>query len=185
RGLWVIVDEAYYPFGAATALGMLPGCERLIITRTLSKSGALAGLRLGYAIAAPAVIARLDALRMPYNVNALATAAALALLEEPAWLTERVAEISAERERVAGRLAELDGVRVWLAVANFLLVELPVPDAAAIGVAMAERGVLVRHYPHPRLRRCLRITIGRAAENDRMRATLVAALAGARTEVRG
>lgn len=177
RGLWVVVDEAYYPFGVVTAVPLLAGAERLIITRSLSKIGALAGLRLGYALAQPEVIARLDSRRQIYNVNGLAEAAALALLDDLAWFTATTARIVVERERLATRLRALPGVHVWPSVANFLLVRFPLPDAAPLHAELATRGIIVRHFPTERLRDSLRISVGTPEENDHLAHTVSALLA--------
>lgn len=177
----VVVDEAYYPFSDATALPLLQTllhddparAERLVIMRTMSKIAGLAGLRIGYGIAAPGVIQRLDRRRHPFNVNAIAEAAALATLEDAAWMAQIKTAIARERERLAAKLQATLAVQVWPSEANFLLVGLPVADAGPVQRALAARGVLVRHLAQDRIRHCLRVTVGTPHEDD----AFVAALA--------
>lgn len=177
RGPLLAVDEAYYPFSDVTALPLLAQMPDLVVVRTMSKIAGLAGLRVGYAAAAPDIIARLDAHRHPFNVNAVAEAAALATLADGEWLAEIKQVIAAERERLAARLVALPGVTVWPSAANFLLVDLPVNDAAPVNAALAKRGIHVRYAPQPRLRRALRVTVGTPAENDAFGAALAEILA--------
>ena len=95
----VVVDEAYHAFAEASFLPRLAEFPNLVVLRTVSKIG-MAGLRLGYAVAAPEWTAELDKVRQPYNLNALTQAAAPILLAERALLAEQAARIKAERSRV-------------------------------------------------------------------------------------
>jgi histidinol-phosphate aminotransferase len=139
----------------------------LLVLRTLSKVG-MAGIRLGYAIAAPEWIAQLNKLRQPYNVNALTQAAAVALLADSGWMAEQAATICAERERLAAALAQLSGVTVFETQTNFLLAR--VPDAGVLYDGLRRARILVKnvHGWHPLLANCLRITVGTPRENDRL-----------------
>ena len=183
RGPLVVVDEAYRQPDSPSVVPLLPTSPRLIVTQTLSKVAGLAGLRLGYAICNPAVVALLDAQRLPYNVNAVAEAAALATLEDAAWIVATWRLVLAEREKLAARLRLFDGVRVWPSAANFLLVELPGREAQPICAALARQGVLVRDFTNSRLRGCFRVTIGLPQENDAFIAALAGVLAARATEV--
>ena len=93
-----MVDEAYYAFADASFLARVPDLPNLLVLRTLSKVG-MAGIRLGYAVAAPAWIAELNKVRQPYNVNALTQAAVEALLFDTDWIAEQALAIRAERVR--------------------------------------------------------------------------------------
>ena len=161
----VVVDEAYYAFAGASFLPRLPEFANLLVLRTMSKVG-MAGLRLGYAVAAPEWIAEFNKLRQPYNVNALTQAAVAALLADTAWIDEQARAIRAERERLADALARLPGTTVFPTQTNFILAR--VADATRWFEGLKARRILVKnlHGWHPLLERCLRITVGTPAEND-------------------
>ena len=161
----VVVDEAYHAFAQASFLPRLHEFANLLVLRTVSKVG-MAGLRLGYAVAAPEWIAEFNKLRPPYNVNALTQAAVTALLADTAWLDEQARAIRAERERLAAALARLPGAKVFPTQANFIVVR--VADAARWFEGLRARRILVKNLDgwHPLLAQCLRITVGTPAEND-------------------
>jgi L-threonine-O-3-phosphate decarboxylase len=136
----LVVDEAYAPFvDGWRPWGRLPG--NVVRLRSLTKDGAMPGLRLGYAVAAPAVARALDAVRPPWSVNAVAQAAGLAALADEAHLAAARDEVGRARAYVAGELTRL-GWRVHPSSANFMLVE--VGDAAETRAALLRRGVVVR-----------------------------------------
>jgi histidinol-phosphate aminotransferase len=161
----VVVDEAYYAFADASFLPRVAEFPNLVVVRTVSKIG-MAGLRLGYAVAASEWIAEFEKVRPPYNVYALTQAVAPILLRERALLDGQAALIKAERSRLADRLAALSGVQVFPTQANFVLAR--VPDAAGWFAALANAGILVKnmHGAHPLLDRCIRITVGTPDENN-------------------
>jgi histidinol-phosphate aminotransferase len=169
----VVVDEAYYAFADASFLPRVDEFPNLVVLRTVSKIG-MAGLRLGYAVAAPAWIAELDKLRPPYNLNALTQAVAPLLLAEGALLAAQAATLKAERACLERTLATLAGVTVFPTQANFVLARFP--DAPATFAALHRAGILVKnlHGVHPLLSHCLRITVGTPAENDALLAALKA-----------
>jgi histidinol-phosphate aminotransferase len=161
----VVVDEAYYAFAEASFLPRVGEFPNLLVLRTLSKVG-MAGLRLGYAVAAPEWIAEFNKLRQPYNVNALTQAAIVALLADRGWIDEQACTIRSERERVSAALAQLHAVRVYPTQTNFIVIR--VPDAGRMFMELKNRRILVKnlHGWHPLLDQCLRITVGTAAENN-------------------
>jgi len=161
----VVVDEAYAAFADASFLPRIAEFPNLLVLRTLSQVG-MAGIRLGYAIAAPEWIAQLNKLRAPYNVNAFTQAAAVALLADAGWMAEQAATIRAERSRLAAALARLPGVTVFETQTNFLLAR--VPEADLLYEGLRQRRILVKnvHSWHPLLANCLRITVGTPREND-------------------
>jgi histidinol-phosphate aminotransferase len=161
----VVVDEAYYAFADASFLPRVALHPNLLVLRTVSKVG-MAGIRLGYAVAAPEWIAELNKVRAPYNVNALTQAAAVALLSDTDWITEQATAIRAERTRLEATLGRLPGVVVFPTQTNFVLMR--VPDANAAFEALMARRILVKnlHGGHPLLANCLRITVGTPEEND-------------------
>jgi histidinol-phosphate aminotransferase len=167
----VVVDEAYHAFADASFLPRLAEFPNLIVLRTVSKIG-MAGLRLGYAVAATEWVAELNKLRPPYNLNALTQAVAPVLLAESALLAEQAARIKAERARLQMALAVLRGVSVFGTQTNFVLAR--VPDAPRWFDRLRDAGILVKnlHGWHPSLEHCLRITVGMPAENDALIAAL-------------
>ncbi len=164
RGL-VVIDEAYYAFADASFLARVPEFPNLLVLRTLSKVG-MAGIRLGYAVAAPVWIAELNKVRQPYNVNALTQAAVEVLLLDTDWISEQAAAIRVERTRLESALARLPDVRVFPTQTNFVLVR--VNDADRIFEGLKARRILIKnlHGWHPLLANCLRITVGKPGEND-------------------
>ena len=167
----VVIDEAYYAFADASFLARVPERPNLLVLRTLSKVG-MAGIRLGYAVAAPAWIAELNKVRQPYNVNALTQAAIEALLFETDWIAEQAAAIRAERTRLESALARLPGVHVYPTQTNFVLVR--VTDANRVFDGLKARRILIKnlHGWHPLLANCLRMTVGKPEENDLLLAAL-------------
>jgi histidinol-phosphate aminotransferase len=167
----VVVDEAYYAFADVSFLPRLGEFPNLLVLRTVSKIG-MAGLRLGYAVAAPEWTTELDKVRAPYNLNALTQAVAPLLLAEGELLAGQAATLKAERARLQAALAALPGVEAFRTQTNFVLAR--VPDAQRWFDGLRRAGILVKnlHGWHPLLEHCLRITVGTPAEND----ALVAAL---------
>ncbi|MFJ3057185.1 histidinol-phosphate transaminase [Herbaspirillum sp. NPDC087042] len=171
----VVVDEAYQPFAAATLMGELPRFNNLVLMRTVSKLG-LAGIRLGYLSAAPALLRELDKVRPPYNVNVLTEAAALFVLEHVDVLEAQAARLRVARTVLADEMAALPGVQVFPSAANFILIR--VPDADKVFAALLARKVLVKNAGrmHMLLQNCLRITVSTDEENAVFLAALKAAL---------
>lgn len=157
----LIVDEAYQEFDADTesAVALLPGRPRLLVSRTMSKAFAFAGVRLGYLAADAAVIDALRLVRLPYHLSALTQAAATAALRHSDAMLSAVAEIRSERDRLADALAAL-GYTVHPSGANFLLVG-GFTDPAATFEALRAQGILIRNLSIPGH---LRITAGTPAE---------------------
>ena len=167
----VVVDEAYYAFADASFLPRVAEFANLLVLRTVSKVG-MAGIRLGYAVAAPEWIAELNKVRQPYNVNALTQAAAEALLTDTGWIAEQAAAIRTGRGRLETELKRLPGTTVFPTQTNFVLVR--VTDANEMFEGLKARCILVKnlHGWHPLLANCLRITVGTTEENDLLLAAL-------------
>ena len=161
----VVVDEAYSAFSDASFLHEIAKHPNLLVLRTLSKVG-MAGIRLGYAVAAPEWITELDKVRAPYNVNALTQAAAVALLADAGWIAEQSGAIRSERARLEHALMRLPGTTVFPTQTNFVLAR--VRDATAVFDGLRARRILIKnlHGWHPLLANCLRITVGTPEEND-------------------
>jgi histidinol-phosphate aminotransferase len=167
----VLVDEAYGEFSGRSAVSLLPRAPHLLVTRTLSKAFGLAGLRVGYGLAAPEVVQVLEKVRGPYKVNVLGERAALAALgEDLPWVRQRVEDAVAIRERLRVALEAL-GLRALPSSANFLCV--PVPDAAVLGRALLERGIKVRVLPAlPGIGDAIRVGVGPWDGMERLLAAL-------------
>jgi histidinol-phosphate aminotransferase len=164
----LVVDEAYAPFAREDAVALLANYPRLVIVRTLSKAYALAGIRVGYALAHPETIDLLDRVRDSYNVSRLSQTAALAAIEDTAYQIKVVAKVVATRER---HLADFTGRRGWFTYpsqANFIFTE-PKNARGESGPAIAKAAydylyahkVLVRYFAsHALTASFLRISVG-------------------------
>jgi histidinol-phosphate aminotransferase len=164
----VIVDEAYGQFSPWSAL-VLRGPEQpgLVVTRTFSKTWAMAGARLGYLVADPAVVAACESVVLPYHLSAQTQMAGLIALRHVPEMEARVARISEERGRVATALGDLP-VDSWPSDANFILFRPQDRDATDVWQALLDHSILIRNCAAwDGLRNCLRVTIGTADENDR------------------
>jgi histidinol-phosphate aminotransferase len=160
----VVVDEAYEEFarpGTASALALLPGHPRLVVTRTMSKAFGFAGGRLGYLAADPAVVDAVQLVRLPYHLSALTQAAARAALAHRGALLATVEAIKEQRDRIVAAL-RARGLAVADSDANFVLFEVG-GDQRAAWRALLERGVLVRDVGLPGW---LRVTAGTPDETD-------------------
>lgn len=160
----VVVDEAYAEFSALpSAIGLIDEYpSKLVVSRTMSKAFAFAGGRLGYLVAAPAVVDAMLLVRLPYHLSVVTQAAALAALRHSSETLGSVAHLSAERDRVAARLTEL-GFDVVPSDANFVLFG-RFADAPATWQRYLDDGVLIRDVG---IDNYLRTTIGLDDENDR------------------
>lgn len=174
---FVVVDEAYVEFNdEPSAQTLLDRYPHLIILRTFSKACGLAGLRLGYLMAHPEVAAELLKARLPFMIDRLAEASALALLRRPELIAERATFLKARCTELTGSLASLDGVEVVPSQANFVLFKTPV-EPAELMQRLAASGVLVRNMGgYPELRGYLRVNAGTQTENKAFLVALKSAL---------
>jgi histidinol-phosphate aminotransferase len=160
----VIVDEAYFEFarpGTQSAISLLGKFPRLVVTRTMSKAFAFAGVRLGYLAAAPAMVEALQLVRLPYHLSALTQAAARAALAHAPALLAQVESIKTQRDRIVASLRTL-GLSVADSDANFVLFG-QFKDSETVWRALLERGVLVRDVGLPGW---LRVSAGTPTEVD-------------------
>jgi len=166
----VVVDEAYVDFGAESAVPLVARHDNLLIVQTLSKSRALAGLRVGFAIGQRPLIEALERVKDSFNsfpLDCLALAGAVAALEDETWFHETRDRIIASRNSLARGLAEL-GFEVLPSLANFVFARHPGRRGVELAAELRERGVLVRHFPKPRIEDFLRITIGTEDQCSRL-----------------
>jgi histidinol-phosphate aminotransferase len=158
----IVVDEAYTEFAPAdraTALSLLPGRERLIVSRTMSKAFAFAGARVGYLAADPAVTDAIRLVRLPYHLSALTQAAAVAALAHTDAMLAMVDDIKRQRDRLLDELPKL-GFTVWPSEANFVLFG-GVANPHAVFEALLEEGIIIRDLGIPHH---LRVTAGTESE---------------------
>ena len=173
----IVVDEAYAEFAPEelpTALSLLAGRERLIVSRTMSKAFAFAGARLGFLAADPAVTDALRLVRLPYHLSALTQAAAIAALSHSGEMLAMVDDIKAQRDRLLEELPRL-GYPVWRSWANFVLFG-GVENPHAVFEALLEQDIIIRDIGIPNH---LRVTAGTATETTAFLEALGALDAGA------
>jgi len=174
----VVVDEAYGEFrraGTPSALELLPRHRNLVVTRTMSKAFALAGARLGYLAADPAIVDAIRVVRLPYHLSAVTQAVALAALRHAPALLARVDDLRAERDRTVAWLRE-QGLRVAESDANYCLFG-TFEDRHAVWQGLLDRGVLIREVGPDGW---LRVSIGTPEEMTAFREALTAVLKGQR-----
>lgn len=174
-GTLFVLDEAYFEFadpGSVDGIACLRASDvPHVVLRTFSKAYGLAGLRVGYAVCSDARIARLvAAAKTPFNVNAAAQLAAVAALQDDAWMQASVARLRAERVRMAAALQAL-GLRVAASQTNFVFFEVPA-DSAAWAAELLRAGIIVKAGREAGYERFMRVTIGGPADNDRLLAAL-------------
>jgi histidinol-phosphate aminotransferase len=170
RDRLVVVDEAYVDFGAESAVPLVARHDNLLVVQTLSKSRALAGLRVGFAIGQRPLIEALERVKDSFNsypLDCLALAGAAAALEDEAWFEETRGRIVASRDALAGDLSAL-GFEVLPSLANFVFARHPAHRGAALAAGLRLHGVLVRHFRKPRIEDFLRITVGTDDECSRL-----------------
>ncbi len=161
----VVVDEAYHDFARKTFLPELPRHNNLVILRSLSKIG-LAALRVGYAVADPVIIDQINKIRLPYNSNTLSQNLTDRLLNHFAPVQQQIDKLRAERDRMIDALSKFRQLTVYPSDANFVLFRVE-QDSAALFKRLMDQGILIRDLgSHPRLKNCLRVTIGTPDENQ-------------------
>lgn len=161
----VLVDEAYGEFSRMTCAGLLDEYENLVILHTFSKAYRCAGVRLGYLLASPAVVAELTKVRQPYSVDAMSQIVGEEVVEHRDLFEDGIASTRDERDVMIASLSQMDRVTVYPSEANFVMFK--IPFAIRVWEKLdKEHGVLVRNVSGERgLAGCLRATVGTAQEN--------------------
>ena len=170
----VVIDEAYVDFGATSAATLIPEFDNLLVVHTLSKSRALAGLRVGFALGHPALIEALARVKDSFNsypLDRLALVGAQAAIEDRAYFAQITGAVIQSRDWLIAELAKL-GFQTLPSKANFVFTRHPAYAGAELLAALRERHILVRHFSQPRIANHLRISIGTQQECE----ALVAAL---------
>lgn len=163
----IILDEAYVDFAKENALSLTAEFSHVIVSRTFSKAYSLCFQRIGYFVGPEPLIAALHNIRDSYNVNGLAQIAALATLDDLPYYRKNFQTIARERDKIARSLSQI-GFHVTPSAANFLLVSPPRGSKTAFiwQKQLRQQGILVRWFPDPSIRHCLRITIGTPKQNQ-------------------
>jgi histidinol-phosphate aminotransferase len=159
----VVVDEAYVDFTHGDVADLVEEFDNLIVTRTLSKSFSLAGLRVGIAAACPALMDALWAVKDSYNLGGLPQALAVAALRDSDYMRANAATIIATRSNTS-HLLEERGWKVYPSHANFIFAEPGKEDAGDLYRSLSNRGIFVRYFSYPPLDKGLRISIGSAEQ---------------------
>jgi histidinol-phosphate aminotransferase len=170
----VVIDEAYVDFGAETAIPLVASHPNLLVVQTMSKSRALAGLRVGYAIGDADLIEALTRVKDSFNSYPLgrpAQAGAIAALRDEAHFQQSRARVIEGRVRLNRGLVRL-GFEVLPSSANFVFARHPAQEGAALAAALRQRAVIVRHFAAPRIADYLRITVGTDEQIDRLLSAL-------------
>jgi len=167
--LLIVLDEAYVEFADhASRAAWVAEHENLVVVRTFSKAAGIAGLRLGYAACPAWLMPHLWKFKQPYNVNVAATVAGLASLNHIDDMVYVVGKIRAERARLFALLQSVNYLRPWPSEANFVLCAVTGRDASRLKADLSTQGVLVRHYNKRRLENCIRVSVGRPDQTDRL-----------------
>ena len=159
----VVIDEAYVDFGAESAATLVKKYPQLLVVHTLSKSRALAGLRVGFALGQPELIEALVRVKDSFNsypLDRFAQAGAVAAMQDRAWFDNTCRKVIASREKLVAELESL-GFEVLPSAANFVFARHPQHDGADLTAKLRERSIIVRHFRKPaRIAPFMRITIG-------------------------
>jgi histidinol-phosphate aminotransferase len=178
----VVIDEAYVDYGTESCIPLLRGNaypENLLVVHTLSKSRALAGLRVGFAVGHPDLIEGLERVKNSFNsypLGRLAQAGAIAAIEDQAHLEQTSAKVMQTRAKLVSDLGSL-GFETLPSTANFIFTHHPGHSGTALYQALRERGIIVRHFKLPRIENFLRITIGTDGQSSELVAALKEILA--------
>lgn len=170
EGCTLVLDEAYAEFGGRSLLGRAAQTPGLVVLRTFSKAWGLAGIRLGWLCAQPSLVAELEKLRLPYNIDGLTQALGEAALDLAPDFQARIPRLLALKGRLQGLLASLPGARLQPSDANFILFSHP--RATALHAALLAAGLRTRRFEGGALEGHLRISVGDEAQMDRLEAVL-------------
>lgn len=155
----VVIDEAYADFSDENCMDLVRKYRNVMVTRSLSKSYSLAGLRAGFAVGRPETIREILKVKDSYNLSALSQAGALAALEDHEWMRRNVARVIRDRGFTTRKLSAI-GFDVLPSHANFIFAKHRTRDAKRLYELLYRRKILVRHFNRPRLKSYLRISIG-------------------------
>jgi histidinol-phosphate aminotransferase len=170
----VVMDEAYIEFAKPhkSLVSEVLNRDNLVVLRTFSKWGGLAGMRLGYGILPSAIASEIMKIKQPYNVSVAASEAGLGALEDVSTLNERLDRIITERTRLIHGLEKLGYLQPYPTYSNFVLCKVLHVDAYQLKSDLMKQGILVRYFRTAGLEDHLRFSIGKAQDTDRLLAAL-------------
>lgn len=161
----VLVDEAYFEFYGQSAVDLMEKYDHVIIARTFSKAYGLAAARVGYVLANVDIIAMLDRVLMPYHINSLSLVTAEVLYQMRDEFMPGLEQIIAERQRLAGSLAAIPGIKVYPSETNFILIK--TAKSKELSAYLSSKNIGIRDFSAaPGLLNCIRFTVGTPLEND-------------------
>ena len=179
----IVIDEAYIDFAqansageAVSAISLINEFDNLLVTQTFSKSRSLAGLRVGMAFSNPSLIEALTRMKNSFNsypLDKLAQVGARASVLDTAYFEQTCQQVISLRESLVNDLNNLS-YQVLPSNANFVFARPPEGNASAVASALREQGIIVRHFDKPRINEYLRITVGTAAQHERLIGALTA-----------
>ena len=187
-GKIVVLDEAYVDFSKETMADLVSQYPNMIVLRTFSKWAGLAGLRIGYGLFSEEMVGYLMKVKQPYNANTAAKVAVLASLDDMDYLRGNIAKIVSERERLFNRLEDIKWLKPYPSNANFILcsirqdADISIPEysehntealAKIIWYKLRYKGVFIRYFDTPRLKDCIRISVGKPEDTDMVVKTLM------------
>jgi histidinol-phosphate/aromatic aminotransferase/cobyric acid decarboxylase-like protein len=174
----LLIDEAYADFADDNCLALVKKHRNVIVIRTMSKAYSLAGMRFGYAVAQPDVIAEMMKVKDSYNCDAVSICAATAAIEDQDYARQNWEYVRRERQKVSSALTEL-GWTVLDSHANFILAAAPDGNGREAYLGLKKQGILVRYFDKPGLSDKIRITIGTMQQNTALLAGVAELAAGA------
>ncbi|MDD5288602.1 MAG: histidinol-phosphate transaminase [Dehalococcoidales bacterium] len=171
-GVPVVVDEAYYEFCRQTVIPLVEKYDNLIVLRTFSKWAGLAGLRVGYGIFPPQIADFILRIKIPYNVNVAALVAVAESFKDIDYLMDSVRKLIDERKRLFTLLQKIDWLTVYPSQSNFILCRVRNIEAKKLYRQLQAKGILVRYFDQPRIKDCIRFSVGKPEHTDALIKTL-------------
>jgi histidinol-phosphate aminotransferase len=183
RDLAVVVDEAYYEFSGRTVANLIQNYDRVAIVRTFSKAFSMAGVRVGYMIAARESVEKFNLVRPPNSVGVISLFLAQNALRERAEMRKNVGLIVRERQRMIERMRTQDTIRVFPSEANFILFRIMDGSTEEVHKRLMKRGIVLRKFSDSRvIKNCLRVTVNTPELNDRFLRSLAEEIDQLRTK---
>lgn len=162
----LVIDEAYAEFSDISFVDKVKKHENLIITRTFSKAFALAGMRIGYALASKEIAGYIEKVRQPFSISLLSQNAAVEALKNQAYVKEIAEKIKRERKRMFEELGKISGIKAYKSHANFILIKTIKKSSKEVFRKLAEKGIIVRECSAFGIENYIRVTIGKRNENS-------------------
>jgi len=163
----IVIDEAYFEYAGKSVVSLVKKYDNLVILRTLSKWAGLAGLRIGYAIASPAIISVVNSIKSPYNVNIFAQSIAEKVVTDPRAVLSKVRELVGLRDEIISKLQQVPGIMVFPSQSAYIVFKLRDDRTDALNDYLRQRGIILKSLNQPILGKCLRLNMGTTEEIER------------------